>query len=167
MSISAKTIHIPVAALLGCEQISDNPWLNKSWYGVGVIPYDESEQAADDKILIAAYRDTYTYQFNGFTLELHHDELESYYQNLSGACARIFIVCRQNDDDDPIPFLITLSYDEAAVYMETDEIVFSTNIDIYIYQQVEQFLLKYYQPPKRKKRQRVSGSAGQQYQHDR
>ncbi len=157
-----KTIYY-VDVLLQKIKVKNNIWINEKWQALGVIPNKENKNSSNLSTLISNINNEPVYQYRRFILEFVYDELDSYYQNISSNNASIFIICRYDDKNTPIPFLVTLSYDEAAIYMETDEIVYASAIDIEIYQKIEKFVLKYYQPKKRKKRKLIKGSAGEHY----
>jgi hypothetical protein len=163
LKFSCDDITLDVAILLQRFKI-DNPWITEKWQAIGVIPTKKNTGKTNEITLISNINNEPIYRHDGFILELVHDELDSYYQNLVSANANIFIVCREEDDDRPKPFLVTLSYDEAAIYMETDETIYTVAIDIQIYQTIERFVLENYKPEKRKKRKLVKGTAGKHYQ---
>lgn len=159
----SNNIVLPVSILLQRLKI-DNPWIEEKWQAIGVIPAKNNTTQTSEIILISNINNEPIYQYNGFILELVHDELDSYYQNIASNHASIFVVCHENDDNSPNPFLVTLSYDEAAIYMETDETVYAVAIDVQIYQIIERFVLENYKPERRKKRKLVKGTAGEHYQ---
>src|ERR1041384_6347999 len=49
----------------------------------------------------------------GFTLQLHRDEAEGYYLNVSGPAPSVFILWRM-DDDRGLPLDVTVSWEEAG-----------------------------------------------------
>jgi len=63
--------------------------------------------------------------WTGLAVELHKDDVESYYHNLMAEHPSVFVVARDEGDAPLEPYLITVSYGEASSYMETDECVFS------------------------------------------
>ena len=69
-----------------------------------------------------------------------------------------FVICRNEEEvnDQIQPFLVTLSSDEANSYMEVDELVYSVKMPAELYRWVEQFVLEYYIPVKKKKRKRIN-----------
>jgi hypothetical protein len=93
---------------------------------------------------------------SGFSLKLYQDEAESYYMNLMGERPAVFVVCRQEEDDEGglTPLLVTLSYDEASSYMEVDEPVFSVPMPPELYRWVEAFVLRNFVPREKKRRKR-------------
>ena len=92
--------------------------------------------------------------WTGFSVELFKDDAESYYFNIINEVPRIFVVCTLADADRLEPLIVTLSCDEAASYMESDEVVESVAMPAELYRWVEQFVLEHYVPEKRKKRKR-------------
>ncbi len=56
----------------------------------------------------------------GFELELHRDEAENYYLNLSAPQPCVFIVWRM-EEDLAVPKFVTVSYGEAARFMDANE----------------------------------------------
>lgn len=158
-----KTEKIPVVVLLQQVAVKNNAWIDHKWQAVGVLPTKNTTEKTPGEVLVSNINSEPIYQYNGLAIEFDTHELDSYYQNLIGKGAAIFIICNATDDR-PKPFLITLSYDEAAIYMETDEIVFTATINAEIYQAIEEFVLENYHPEKRKKRKLKGGTAGSHYQ---
>ncbi|MDH5326431.1 MAG: DUF3305 domain-containing protein [Gammaproteobacteria bacterium] len=102
----------------------------------------------------------------GLSISLYTDDADSYYHNLMSETPKVFVICHSETtentaeiNDGPIPpFLVTLSYDEAASYMEVDEQVFSVSMPPELYLLLEQFVLENYIPTQRKKRRRKNWS---------
>ena len=90
----------------------------------------------------------------GLTLRLHVDECESYYHNLMSPEPGCFIVASQPDDSDdmPLPYLVSLSFDEVHAYLEGDEQVYSVKIPQQLYQWAEAYVLTNYVAIKKTKR---------------
>jgi hypothetical protein len=87
-------------------------------------------------------------------LELFVDECESYYYNLISPTPRCFIIAVPNENDVPIPFLVSLSFDVAHSYLEGDETVYAVDLPPELYRWSEAFILNYYAPEKKMKRKR-------------
>jgi hypothetical protein len=58
------------------------------------------------------------------------------------------------NDEAPVPFLVSLSFDEAHAYLEGEEQVYDVDVPAELYRWTEAFVLKHYVPEKRRKRQR-------------
>jgi hypothetical protein len=60
--------------------------------------------------------------FPGFEVKLHGDEAEGYFLNVSSGAPSVFVSIRCDEGStDPYPFQATLSYNEAARWMEGGE----------------------------------------------
>src|ERR1700682_457658 len=60
--------------------------------------------------------------FPGFEVTLFPDEAEGYYLNASSEAPSVFVSIRRDDgEEDPYPFQATLSYNEAARWMDGGE----------------------------------------------
>lgn len=90
----------------------------------------------------------------GFRLKLFPDEAESYYMNLTAEQPGVFVVCRQDEEGPLTPLLVTLSYDEAASYMEVEEPVFRVAMPPELYRWVENYVLQHFVPAQKKRRKR-------------
>jgi len=93
---------------------------------------------------------------------LYVDECESYYHNLLAKTPRCYVIARRDEDAVPVPFLVSLSFDEAHAYLEADDEVFEVDMPPEIYRWTEAFVLHHYTPEKRVKRKRQNwrGEAG-------
>ena len=68
---------------------------------------------------------------------------------------------RQDDgEDEPVPFLVSLSFDEAHAYLEGDDTVFAVDIPAEMYRWIESFVLAHYCPQQLKKRKRKNWKSG-------
>ena len=98
------------------------------------------------------------YSWRGYDVALYLDDIESYHFNLEGESLWIFVIGEYADAEDEageiVPLLVTLSYDEAASYMETDSLVFNLPIPGEIQLWVERYVLDHYRPVEKKKRKR-------------
>ena len=96
------------------------------------------------------------FAFHGIPLTLHRDLAESYWANVSGANPRLFVVCREEEDDDgrARPLLLTASGDEAAGHNETDDMTFSAPMPAAARSFVEAFVMDNYFPEPKRKRKR-------------
>ena len=86
------------------------------------------------------------------------NDIESYHLNLEGESPWEFVIGEYADAEDEsgeiVPLLVTLSYDEAASYMETDSLVFNLLIAGEIQLWVERYVLDHYRPVEKKKGKR-------------
>jgi hypothetical protein len=134
---------------------SASRWIDEAWSVVGVTVGQHTDDAANQaaKTLIKQ-NGIEQLLYSGFNLTLYEDECESYYHNIKAPSPGCYVIARNNSDDVPIPYLVSLSFDEANAYLECEDIVFTTTLAPELYRWVEQFVLVNYVPEKRIKRKR-------------
>ena len=134
------------------KQPSTHPWADFRYDAVGVVVRDVGTEASVSRI----YEDGDIEHFlvGGLTLRLHLDECESYYHNLMSPEPGCFIVASQPEDADemPLPYLVSLSFDEVHAYLEGDEQIYSVEIPAQLYQWAEAYVLTHYVAIKKTKR---------------
>ena len=141
---------------------SKSLWVDEVWDAIGLVVFDgdktrtKSSDQGENKQLI----------YSGLNVKLFLDECESYYHNLMSPEPSCFIVAREeNEDGDetevPIPFLVTMSFDEAHAYLEGDDIVYAVAIPPELYQWTEAFVIQNYSAEKRTKRKRKDWRKGE------
>jgi len=133
-----------------------NTWADYQWEAIGVAvranARDESEASPQ---LVYDDGEITQYLYRNYEIRLHVDEVESYYFNLLSETPGCYVITRQNDENVPVPFLVSLSFDEANAYLESDENVYVVGIPPELYRWVEAYVLIHYAPEKRKKRKRT------------
>ena len=136
------------------KRVCDNPWVDYSYRAIGVV-VGESGQ---DKQIKSIFQDGEVEHFlvTGLQLRLHEDECESYYHNLMSPKPGCFIVAEETNDLDemPVPYLVSLSFDEVHAYLEGDEEVYAVEIPAELYQWAEAYILTHYAAEKKIKRKR-------------
>jgi len=144
---------IPVTVIMQKQPVRSTQWVDYQWAAIGVtVSNTENVQGTPD---IAATEDDVQLKiFPDHQVTLHVDECDSYYHNLMSTTPHCFIVVRQDEDDEPEPFIVSLSFDEAHAYLEGGDEVFSVDIPPEIYQWTETFVLENYCPQQLKKRKR-------------
>jgi hypothetical protein len=89
----------------------------------------------------------------GYSLVIYPDEGEGYYLNITSPEPRVFVTSRMSDDgSEAIPHLLTLSYNEAARWMDAQEQVDSVAIPEDIYSELVAWVETHYRPPEKKQR---------------
>jgi hypothetical protein len=92
-------------------------WATHRWDLAGVVP-DQGGQArtiVDNDVSLQKL-------YPGFELALYRDEAEGYYLNVSSEEPSVFVCLRSGEGaDEPYPFQATLSYNEAARWMDSNE----------------------------------------------
>ena len=112
--IERPTQH--VAVILQREAV-DSRWETHRWELLGVVPDVGGEVRTiveDERVLQRLHP--------GHELVLYRDEAEGYYLNASSELPSVFVSLRVDEaTGEPYPFLATLSYNEAARWMDSNE----------------------------------------------
>ena len=148
----------PVSVIMQ-KKISDNVWVDEIWEAIGVTVGDQGDIdiSTEKTPKVIFQQESITQYLNpGFRLELFVDECESYYYNLISSSPRCFIVADMNENDVPVPFLVSLSFDAAHSYLEGDETVYAVDLPPELYRWSEAFILNHYAPEKKIKRKRTN-----------
>jgi hypothetical protein len=105
-----------LSAILQREEV-ESRWESQRWELLEVVPDLGGE------IRTAVKADgTLQRLFPGFVVTLFSDEAEGYYLNASSGEPSVFLSIRKDDgESDPYPFQATLSYNEAARWMDGGE----------------------------------------------
>lgn len=149
----------PVSVIVSREPVQVSQWVSERWEVRGVVAGEGIAQAHAQKTTLRVGEAGEQTLWTGFELELFKDEAESYYLNLMGEKPSVFVICRveeaDDDEEELVPFLATLSYDEAASYMDADDAVYSVPIPPEVYLWVERYVVENYVPGENKKRKRT------------
>jgi len=152
----------PVSVIMESRP-SQNQWVDEIWEGVGIVLQSGTNTK---EVKLISHDDVKRFIYSGLKVTLHLDECESYYHNLMSPKPSCFIVAREEDEDGeetdiPIPFLVTMSFDEAHAYLEGDDTVYAVPIPPNLYHWVEAYVVKNYSAEKRKKRKRKDWKKGE------
>jgi Protein of unknown function (DUF3305) len=105
-----------VSVILEREAV-ESRWETHRWQLLGVVP-DVGGKART----IVESRARLQRLYPGFEVTLFRDEAEGYYLNASSEAPSVFVSIRTDEDGgDPYPFQATLSYNEAARWMDGGE----------------------------------------------
>ncbi len=134
------------------KRATDNAWIDYSYRAIGVVVGEGDEDRQTRKIFTDG--EVEHHLVTGLTLKLYEDECESYYHNLMSPKPGCFIVADETNDLDemPLPYLVSMSFDEVHAYLEGDEQVYAVEIPAELYQWAEAFILTHYVATKKVKR---------------
>jgi hypothetical protein len=91
-----------------------NRWQSVQWEPWSVI---ESEEPKGPPRLLVKEAGLAQWLHPGFELELHRDEAEGYYLNVSSGSPRVFVLWRM-DGETGIPLQVTASYEEGGRWLD-------------------------------------------------
>ena len=114
-----EKISLPLAVIME-RRLTSNRWVPIKWEAVAVLP-DEGGEPAAGKVVFADEQATH-YIYSGFSLTLHRDEAENYFLNIGGTDPKVFVMWRL-EDDVAKPYQVSVSFGEAARWMDSGESV--------------------------------------------
>ena len=144
-----------VSIIMERREIARHGWSVPQWQLIGVVP-DHSPvlESPESGVKIHQSEQSARYLWSGFAFELYRDSAEQYWHTLIGNEPAIYVICREDEERELTPHLVTIDYDEAGAYVEADDKVFSQPIPQEVYQALEEFVLTHYQPEEKKVRKR-------------
>jgi hypothetical protein len=105
-----------LSAILERQEVVSR-WESQRWQLIEAVP----DVGGETRTVVKA-DGTLQRLFPGFAVTLFNDEAEGYYLNTSSGEPSVFISIRQDEgESDPYPFQATLSYNEAARWMDGGE----------------------------------------------
>lgn len=143
-----------------------NRWQSFQWKLLEVISESvlpDSAAKVEMRSLSADESDA-RWVFSGFSIDLFVDEAPGYFLNLSADAPCWFVMWRLDEVDGQelaIPKSITLSYNEAARWMDAGEQVDTLELSEEIAAWLAAYTQQYYQPEIKKKRKRPSFEGGE------
>ena len=149
--------EFPVAVIMQQSPSSVTAWSDYQWQAVGITVGKDNSGETQEPLLVNEQGEVRQYLYRGFNVSLHLDECESYYHNLMSPKPSCYVVTRQDENHVPVPFLVSMSFDEAHAYLESDEEVYDVEIPPELYRWLEAYVLAHYVAVKRKKRKRQDG----------
>lgn len=154
--------HFPVSVIMESRP-SSNIWQDTSWDAVGVCSVSDAQldKNYENEVKVIERGETKQFVYSPLKLRLFLDECESYYHNLMSPKPGCFVIAREDDSGRPVPFLVSLSFDEAHAYQEGDDLVYAVPIPPELYRWLEAYVIDHYAPVKRKKRKRTNWKDGQ------
>jgi hypothetical protein len=122
-------------------------WADVIWQPVSVLESDEPAGAA--RLLVK--QDGFEQWLHpGFAVEIHRDEIEGYYMNVSSGSPRIFVAWRM-EGDAALPLQVTASYDEGGRWMDGGVSVDSVAMPDAIFAWVGDYVETNYRPEPKKR----------------
>jgi hypothetical protein len=127
----------------------DNPWVAEQWEAIGVVPaFGRADGVPPERIYADAERERFL--SGRFDLELFRDEAANYHLNLTSAEPRVFVLWRPVDDI-ACPVAVSLSYGEAARWLDSGEQCDGVPMPQEIADWLGDFVNTHYKPAPRKK----------------
>jgi hypothetical protein len=148
-------LRFPVAVIMQRIPLASR-WADERWEAVAVEPCDDALPA---QTLLSDAADGKRWRCTGHVIELHPTEAEGYYLNVSTREPKVFVLWRMAEPTDDVeprarPLIVTVSYAEAARFLDAGEQVDAVPIPAAIFAALESFVVAHYRPEPRKKAKR-------------
>jgi hypothetical protein len=139
----------PVAVIMERLALS-NRWVSERWEAKGVV-HDVSPPGSPEQVIVRSKQFTQIL-FPGHLIRLYRDEAEGYHMNITSPLPKVFVLWRMHDEIAR-PEMLTVSYNEGARWMDSDEHVDGVALPVELLSWMERFAkLHYISEPKKPKR---------------
>jgi hypothetical protein len=134
-----------------------NRWVDHQWEAMAVLPENAHTFGAAPHCLL---QDSQSEQwlYPALPLTLHADAVEGYRLNLSAPEPRLFVITREQQGR-PEPFMLSVSYDEAARLLDAGETVDGVSLPQELWDWVAAFAQANFREPEPKKPKRYATAA--------
>jgi hypothetical protein len=147
----------------------NNRWQPHKWQPAGVLPDDGTRGAAGSVVTLNESDALLQRLWPGFALEVFSDEAEGYFLNVTSPTPCVFVMWRldeNNADGDAFPHSVTLSYNEAARWMDAQEKVDHVAMPAEIFAALSAWVEENYKPPEKKRRIRPKSFESKEGRYD-
>lgn len=141
--------NLPIAVVMEWIRL-DNPWVDEDWRAIGVVEDGAGVGAAPRLMLAEPGRRRTLYP--GFELTLYPEEAENYWLNVSTTEPRVFVLWRKDESGEARPAFVTVSYGEAARWMDANEHVDAVPMPPEMVRWVGEFVEAHYRPEEKRRR---------------
>jgi uncharacterized protein DUF3305 len=125
---------------------AQSKWADVVWEPFGVVPGHQGDGVKK----LVEHDGVVQWLHPGLALELHRDEAEGYYLNVSTASPRVFVLWRM-EGEQGMPVLVTVSSEEASRWLDGGHSVDSVAMPAEIYAWVGDYVEKNYRPQPQKR----------------
>jgi hypothetical protein len=155
-----QAARIPVDVIM--ERVAlHHRWASERWQPIVVVPVDASFAARPASERLDNDGERAHWRCGGCDIELHPSEAEGYYLNLTAPDPKAFVMWRLFEEGEPLarPVLVTVSYYEAARFMDANEYVEGVALPPSVAGLMRAFVATHYRPePKRKGRRHAAAA---------
>jgi hypothetical protein len=135
---------LPVAVIME-RRVLANRWQAERWAPLSIVP----DTDAGEPRLLLEDSERVQWLHPGFAIELHRDEADGYYLNLTTETPYVFVNWRMVDDL-AVPKIVTVSYHEAARMMDGGELVDGVPLPPELLGWIDEFVRAHYRPEEKK-----------------
>ena len=148
---------IPVTVVMERREVASR-WVSHEWRAHAVLPDDEaSSHLSPATAGSAASAGSQYSRHPGFVVTLYRDEAEGYFLNIGTPDPKVFVMWRQEEgEESPTPREVTVSYNEAARWMDAQEKVDTVPMPASMQPWLSEYVAQHYKPEPKKKRIKAS-----------
>lgn len=136
------------AAVIMQRRAVQSRWQSEAWEPVGVLA--DYEEKGEPRVILEREEVT-QWLYPGFRIELRRDEADGYYMNMTTDEPSVFVLWRM-EDGRAVPQFVTVSYAEAARWMDAGESVDRVAMPAEMKPWVSGYVERNYRPEPKKKR---------------
>lgn len=136
------------AAVIMQRRAVQSRWQSEAWEPVGVLA--DYEEKGEPRVILEQESIT-QWLYSGFRIELRRDEADGYYMNMTTDQPSVFILWRM-EQERAVPQFVTVSYAEAARWMDAGESVDRVPMPPELRPWVSGYVERNYRPEPKKKR---------------
>jgi len=129
------------------RRVTRNRWQSEIWEPWSIVP---GFAEADAARMLVERPELQQWLYPGFKLELHRDEAEGYYLNVSTDKPRVFVLWRM-DGEVGVPLAVTASYNEGGRWLDGGNSVDGVPMPPEVFAWVGEFVEKNYRPEPKKR----------------
>lgn len=148
-----QAARIPVDVVM--ERVPlESRWASERWQALAVVPAMSPDAPPVEPLPADGGR--LRWRIGGHEVELHPSEAEGYFMNLTAPQPKAFVMWRLAEEGEPAarPVLVTLSYHEAARFLDAGEQVDGVPLVAALADVMRPFIAAHYRPEPRRKRRR-------------
>lgn len=151
-ALLSNAASYPVAVIME-RMVLTNRWVSEQWEAKGVV-HDISPPGTAEQVIVRTEQLTQIL-FPGHVIRLYRDEAEGYHMNITSPQPKVFVLWRMRDEIAR-PEMLTVSYNEGARWMDSDEHVDGVPLPPELLPWMGQFAELHYKPEPRKPKRYAS-----------
>ena len=136
---------LPLAIVMQ-RRPSRSRWVDFVWEPIGALSGEHGVQVK----LLVEQEGLAQWLYPGFSLELHRDETEGYFENVAAGDPRVFVLWRM-DGDRALPLFVTASLAEASRWLDAGHSVDGVPMPPEVFAWVGEYVERNYRPEPRKR----------------
>jgi len=146
-----KEVQHWAAAVVMERRSLESRWATEKWEAKAVMP--DLTPDAQPRVVVDTPKITQIL-FSGLAIQLHRDEAEGYWMNITSTEPKVFVLWRTGESMGKIaaePQMLTVGYHEGSRWLDSGENVDGVPLPVELVDWIAAFVEKNYRPEPRKK----------------